>query len=528
MDKVEAVRQWVESTAMAVRYLTHADVTLLLECGPGRVILSDPNFRIGRTPLADVAEVRHIVDWIVASLERGEEWLTRTDDKGRPLKLMKCGTIKRLVHEADKAMRRWNAQVSGISEGGTETVFECSDGFRVVRLTTCAALDAEGVWMGHCVGNGAYDARVESGATEIFSLRNPRGKSHATIELAMPRNKIVQVMGKANSRLKPEYMKKLVEWFNADRSLVLQDVELPPYHATDRSGTIVDLASLKPGAVFKGDLTLRVFDDYEEFAPPIPEGFTVEGDLYIHAHRRSNDCEGVLEPYDFMLPVEHRAWSLGYETAGPKVVLPQGLQVQGRIEVRGCRTGIPQAGWSYRLIACQVESLPCEVDRSVELRGCRIAEPLGDIRFARNLLIDGSGEIEFSGTTRIDGELTLLRSSRAIEDWPIVTFAADAHVGGNLHITDGELHAERDLNIGGSFAMRLGKLSAGGDMNVQGDFRSDDSYVERMPEKLNVGRDMHIALTEIDCWPADMSVEGEICQGVGVLVRQPPSRGMTL
>lgn len=59
-------------------------------------------------------------------------------------------------------------------------VYDFGDGWTIQNLRNKAQLEAEGEVMQHCVGS--YCAPVQSGETIIYSLRDPIGKPHATIE----------------------------------------------------------------------------------------------------------------------------------------------------------------------------------------------------------------------------------------------------------------------------------------------------------------------------------------------------------
>src|SRR5690606_8166254 len=112
--------------------------------------------------------------------------IDRVDARGRPLKLMKCGDIDRLLHEADKAMRKRLQGLYGkVGEGDEVTVAELAGGYSVVRLMTARALDVESRRMAHCVGLGAYDEALERGTIEIYSLRNGKDQPLITIEVAL-------------------------------------------------------------------------------------------------------------------------------------------------------------------------------------------------------------------------------------------------------------------------------------------------------------------------------------------------------
>lgn len=155
----------------------------------------------------------HIVDWLKAALVNDAPWLRNVDDKGRPKKLMKFGTLDAIVREADKDMRRRadNVLRSELPDGSEEIVATLEGGYSIVRMLTAEALDAETSEMRHCIGQGAYDDRVEDGKTLLLSLRDGSGKAHATIEVVD--GLVEQVQGKQNKPPKDKYVPLLVSYF---------------------------------------------------------------------------------------------------------------------------------------------------------------------------------------------------------------------------------------------------------------------------------------------------------------------------
>jgi len=67
---------------------------------------------------------------------------------------------------------------SGVPQG--VVVMEFDDGYTIQDLTSREQLEAEGDVMGHCVGG--YCEQVQHGEVRIYSLRDPKGKPHTTIE----------------------------------------------------------------------------------------------------------------------------------------------------------------------------------------------------------------------------------------------------------------------------------------------------------------------------------------------------------
>lgn len=155
------------------------------------------------------ARVCHVADWIEAARFNNEPWLENCDAKGRPLKLLKIGSLARAEAEADKAMRRFafKAAAAPHVEGlGEESVMTFADGSRIVRLLTPAALDRESAMMGHCVGQGAYDKAVTDRSRIIYSLRDSSNKAHVTLDVKVAGNELVQCRGKQNAPPVERYM----------------------------------------------------------------------------------------------------------------------------------------------------------------------------------------------------------------------------------------------------------------------------------------------------------------------------------
>ncbi|HEX3983648.1 MAG TPA: hypothetical protein VHX12_08135, partial [Acidisoma sp.] len=105
-------------------------------------------------------QVRHIADWIRSAMVNQESWLLNIDAQGKPVSLVKLGTMEAALNKANKAMTRGVSAPAAPAEGDTATVMTLSNGFQIVELLTPAALDHETALMGHCIGRGAYDAKL--------------------------------------------------------------------------------------------------------------------------------------------------------------------------------------------------------------------------------------------------------------------------------------------------------------------------------------------------------------------------------
>jgi hypothetical protein len=93
-----------------------------------------------------------------------------------------------------------------------EVVYEWPDGWTVQRLNTAEELRAEGESMRHCVGDYEPDDLDPVTGLQIFSLRDPDGHPHATMEWASPQATVTQLRGRTNNVPKAEYLSRMFEF----------------------------------------------------------------------------------------------------------------------------------------------------------------------------------------------------------------------------------------------------------------------------------------------------------------------------
>lgn len=139
----------------------------------------------------------HVLDWLVVAQSDGHPWLANVDAQGYPKKIMKCGSLERLVHEATKGLRQRNLREILLGPEDEHFAIDLGAGHTLVRLTSRAALRAEGLRMRHCIGKDGYDELLDDPAVGFFSVRDEDGKPKATLEI---RDTFVrQFRGPANS-----------------------------------------------------------------------------------------------------------------------------------------------------------------------------------------------------------------------------------------------------------------------------------------------------------------------------------------
>ena len=159
------------------------------------------------------------IDYLVRNIGSITDWANATHPD-----LMRFS-----VPQAVDAQREWHEEMkhaaTGQAVGKGEVVHRFPDRWTFERLTTAEQLSDEGASQGHCVGGTSYRNAVESGAMRIYSLRDPKGVPHVTVEIeqatsvpASPRVpaggptywRLRQVKGRGNHRVsKPDLCKKL-------------------------------------------------------------------------------------------------------------------------------------------------------------------------------------------------------------------------------------------------------------------------------------------------------------------------------
>lgn len=95
-------------------------------------------------------------------------------------------------------------------------------GYDWFRLKNADALDYESAIMGHCVGQGSYDKKVEGNEIEIYSLRDEANQPHVTIE--MNKGFIKQIKGKSNRQILEKYRKSTIDFIVKYLNIEVRDI----------------------------------------------------------------------------------------------------------------------------------------------------------------------------------------------------------------------------------------------------------------------------------------------------------------
>lgn len=97
-----------------------------------------------------------------------------------------------------------------------------SYGYDWYQLKSADSLDYESAIMGHCVGQGSYDKRVEGNEIEIYSLRDEANQPHVTIEIN--KGEIRQIKGKANRQILEKYRKSTIDFIVKYLNIEVQNI----------------------------------------------------------------------------------------------------------------------------------------------------------------------------------------------------------------------------------------------------------------------------------------------------------------
>jgi hypothetical protein len=460
------IEEFVKKKAAKVLEARGVNIETLLLQSLGRVLKAENEKGI---PLIHADHhYSHIMDWLASAVVNRELWLERVNAEGVPLKLAKFGTFQQIVDEADKAMRKNNTR--GVTGGKVgEVVHTFGDGWTMVRLRSGEELDHESAQMQHCVGHGGYDEAVLRGSTGIYSLRDPGGKSHATIEMehGVGGDIIEQIKGKQNKVPRRDYFARVVAWLETleDYSYPLGLKDHPSGWAINNTFQLVNLASLEPGSKFTGNVECNLLDedsgDNQDERPAeleLPPNLTINGNLTV---------KGMWE---------HR------------VVLPVGLRITGDIILNGVTVDMGAVpGRAAYISDCFVKRLPRRMEQAVSIARSTFDEAFdagagtvfaGFVSLSNSKLETALNAMSFETDLELD----------QIQGW----IGCDGHpclkVPGDLKVSRSALKFFRDVKVGGSFQL-------------------NQTTVFQSPDSLYVGKNFHIHRSEIHNLPDDMTVE---------------------
>ena len=308
------------------------------------------------------SKISHITDWLRASIINDEPWLNKTDKQGRPLKLLKFGSVEQAAKEADKAMKK--AQQKLVIEDDTshvKSIISFDSGFRFVQLLDETALDRESACMGHCIGNGAYDEHVRENILSYYSLRDASNKPHATLEVLNEELLLKQCKGKQNQPPVEKYLPYIKAFAQKFALKIDSPTETGLLYI---NGNYYDLFHMPSELNIDDSLFIDNCDRDIKF----PNKLSLKGDLSIEYGKKP-------------------------------VVLPKSLRVEGDINLsnREGRIDLPNElhvkGTFYLTHNAHVKELPENIfiGGSIEMASCASLERIPDAIAEINGLADFSG-----------------------------------------------------------------------------------------------------------------------------------------
>ena len=170
------------------------------------------------------------------------EWSSRVKGKGSAIALWQRQT------RADLGQWRLDAVLEAREDFELEQrgdipqgmiIYEFDDGWTVQELSTGEELEAEGEVMQHCVGSYCPlgSTLAEQGNIIVYSLRDPKGRPHATMETREGWDRFTQVQGKQNRAPEQQYLERVVEFARTKGINPSQDLTSEEYNRACRYGS---------------------------------------------------------------------------------------------------------------------------------------------------------------------------------------------------------------------------------------------------------------------------------------------------
>jgi hypothetical protein len=136
-------------------------------------------------------EIKHILDFL------------QSDQSPKRLKKMSYLDAERKAKDwVNKLNKNYKE-----TEDDSELIFKFSNDYKIVKLVSTNSYNREGATMRHCVAS--YVTKYDS---TILSLRDKNNIPHATLELCG--DVIIQIRGKANSKVKSKYALMILEFIS--------------------------------------------------------------------------------------------------------------------------------------------------------------------------------------------------------------------------------------------------------------------------------------------------------------------------
>jgi hypothetical protein len=397
-------------------------------------------------------ELDHVADWLGSAMAADLKWLRNIDQDGVPKKFSKLVTVEDVKGEAVRGTERLlrNTLSRPSAEGEEVTIAELADGYSVVSLLSPGALDRESKEMQHCVGLGGYDEGVRSGELAILSLRDRKGKAHATMELLVEDGRVSQLKGKQNRFPIKRYFDILLPWI-AEQGYRINPQELASGYFMQADGAIRHADELAEAEEIEGNLTLR-FDGDADVDLILPKGLRISGDLAIRAEYSSG--KKVVFGADTVVGKEMQttgAAVAGIENvtarslriiAGELAAVPDGSRISGDVYISGAVIGdiLERAVFEGGVEIRDLERLT--IPAEVSVRG--------------SLVVAGAEFVQVKEGASLTGDLTIQGGIKN----PVLTVARNVSVCGALNISNCSTILSDGLRVGGDLWIRFAQLES--------------------------------------------------------------------
>jgi len=137
---------------------------------------------VGYTHKTEYALTRQIRKWCDA-MTSIKDWAMATNPDMSDLTWAQAKLRADQWHrEIEEAAAKADKIKTQLAMAEQARICEWDDSWYLVQLKTPRDLDAETAWLGHCIGGGGYDQRVQSKDYAYYSLRNPDGEPEVTFE----------------------------------------------------------------------------------------------------------------------------------------------------------------------------------------------------------------------------------------------------------------------------------------------------------------------------------------------------------
>ena len=215
------IRAWLQATVRRW-IINHHDryLRIAYDRAAGQAVLMAPTAEGAESPGPFEGD---LPDWGRRALARGDELILLTLDAGlakrvrRALQALGAALDEGLLTSCERVsfpraeqiseerrLRAYERRRARRTRAAGEIPVYRAPKATIVKLTSASSLREEGQRLRHCVGLWTYANRVRKGVSEIYSLRDEKGQSRATLEVRRG-GTLSQIKGFANGSVDERY-----------------------------------------------------------------------------------------------------------------------------------------------------------------------------------------------------------------------------------------------------------------------------------------------------------------------------------